>query len=47
MTPLEALAHGVPAVLLDTAVSREVYGGGAIRVAPSPRAIAERADAIC
>jgi glycosyltransferase involved in cell wall biosynthesis len=26
LTPLEALAHGVPAVVLDTAVAREVYG---------------------
>lgn len=29
MTPLEALAHGVPSVLLDTKVSREVYGRAA------------------
>jgi glycosyltransferase involved in cell wall biosynthesis len=29
MTPLEALAHGVPSVLLDTAVAREVYGPAA------------------
>jgi glycosyltransferase involved in cell wall biosynthesis len=27
LTPLEALAHGVPPVLLDTPVAREVYGG--------------------
>jgi glycosyltransferase involved in cell wall biosynthesis len=32
MTPLEALAHGVPAILLDTAVAREVYGAGATLV---------------
>ena len=29
MTPLEAIAHGVPPVLLDTPVAREVYGDGA------------------
>jgi glycosyltransferase involved in cell wall biosynthesis len=29
MTPLEALAHGVPSVLLDTAVAREIYQGAA------------------
>lgn len=40
MTPLEALAHGVPPVLQDTAVSRDVYGDGAIRVPPEPAAIA-------
>jgi glycosyltransferase involved in cell wall biosynthesis len=29
MTPLEAIAHGVPPVLLDTPVAREVYGSAA------------------
>lgn len=29
MTPLEAIAHGVPPVLLDTPVSREIYGDAA------------------
>lgn len=29
MTPLEALAHGVPSVLLDTEVAREIYGAAA------------------
>jgi len=38
--PLEAFAHGVPAVVLDTPVSREVYGDGAIRVPADSRAIA-------
>jgi glycosyltransferase involved in cell wall biosynthesis len=38
--PLEAFAHGVPAVVLDTPVSREVYGGGAIRVSSDPADIA-------
>lgn len=32
MTPLEALSAGVPPVVLDTAVAREVYGDGAIFV---------------
>jgi glycosyltransferase involved in cell wall biosynthesis len=39
--PLEAFAHGVPAVVLETPVSREVYGSGAIRVSADPLAIAE------
>jgi glycosyltransferase involved in cell wall biosynthesis len=38
--PLEAFAHGVPAVVLDTPVSREIYGDGAIRVPADPAAIA-------
>ena len=29
MTPMEAIAHDVPAILLDTPVAREVYGDGA------------------
>jgi glycosyltransferase involved in cell wall biosynthesis len=33
MTPLEALTAGVPPVVLDTAVAREVYGDAAIFVA--------------
>ncbi len=32
MTPMEAAAHGVPVLLLDTPVSREVYGDAAQRV---------------
>lgn len=40
MTPMEAAAHGVPSVLLDTDVAREVYGDGAIRVPLSNEAIA-------
>ncbi len=32
-TPLEALAHSVPIVVLDTPVAREVYGGAALYVA--------------
>jgi glycosyltransferase involved in cell wall biosynthesis len=37
--PLEAIAHGVPPVVLDTPASREVYGDGAIAVPPDPAAI--------
>ena len=40
ITPLEALAHHVPPVVLDLPISREVYGDGAVRVAAEPRAIA-------
>ncbi len=34
LTPLEALAHGVPVVVGDTAVAREVYGEAALYVPP-------------
>lgn len=41
MTPLEALAAGVPVVLLDTEVAREIYGPAAIYVErPDPEHIA-------
>ena len=41
LTPLEALGAGVPVVLLDTAVAREIYGPAAIYVErPDPAAIA-------
>lgn len=46
MTPLEALAHGTPAVLLDTAIAREVYGDGAIRVPPDPVRIGDALTAL-
>ncbi|MCC7123238.1 MAG: glycosyltransferase family 4 protein [Acidobacteria bacterium] len=36
LTPLEALARGVAPVVLDTAVSREVYGEAARYVPPGP-----------
>jgi glycosyltransferase involved in cell wall biosynthesis len=39
MTPLEAIARGVPAVVLDTPVAREVYGDGARLVGPDPASI--------
>ena len=34
LTPLEAMAHGVPPVVLDTEVAREVYGPAARYLAP-------------
>lgn len=40
MTPMEALAHGAPPVLLDTPVAHEVYGAAARYVRPEPEAIA-------
>jgi glycosyltransferase involved in cell wall biosynthesis len=41
MTPLEALGAGVPVVLLDTAVAREIYGPAATYVErPDPALIA-------
>jgi glycosyltransferase involved in cell wall biosynthesis len=41
MTPLEALAHGVPSVLLETPVAREVYGEAAALVPLDHAAIAD------
>lgn len=41
ITPLEALAHGAPPVLLDTAVAREVYGDGARLVSGDRAAVAD------
>jgi glycosyltransferase involved in cell wall biosynthesis len=41
MTPMEAAAHGVPSVLLDTPVAQEVYGDAAMRVPLSVPAIAD------
>jgi glycosyltransferase involved in cell wall biosynthesis len=46
-TPLEALAVGVPPVVLDTEVAREIYGPSAIYVAePKPELIADALDRI-
>jgi glycosyltransferase involved in cell wall biosynthesis len=45
LTPLEALAAGVPIVVLDTPVAREVYGPAA-RYVPDPSAEGPLADAI-
>lgn len=42
-TPLEALAAGVPIVVLDTAVAREIYGPAAIYVDRPDGAAIERA----
>jgi len=39
MTPLEAMAFGVPAVVLDTPVAREVYGDAACYVSAAPSEI--------
>ena len=47
MTPLEALAHGVPSVLLDTPIAREVYGDAARLVAPGPGDDRRRAARRC
>ena len=41
MTPMEAAAHGVPSVLLDTPVAREVYADAALRVPLNVPAIAD------
>ena len=47
LTPLEAIAAGVPPVVLDTAVAREVYGGAAAYVAaPDPGLVAEALTAM-
>jgi glycosyltransferase involved in cell wall biosynthesis len=43
MTPLEALASGVPIVVLDTEVSREIYGPAAIYVPRAEPALIEAA----
>jgi glycosyltransferase involved in cell wall biosynthesis len=41
LTPLEAMSAGVPPVVLDTAVAREVYGDAAVFVPPDdPKATA-------
>ncbi len=40
MTPMEAIAEGVPALLLDTPVAREIYGDAAVRVPLEKPAIA-------
>jgi len=47
LTPLEALASGIPIVVLDTAVSREVYGPAArYLAAPDPRLIEPALEAV-
>jgi glycosyltransferase involved in cell wall biosynthesis len=47
MTPLEALAAGVPVVLLDTEVAREIYGPAARYVErPEPALIADALESV-
>jgi glycosyltransferase involved in cell wall biosynthesis len=47
MTPLEALAAGVPIIVLDTDVTREIYGPAAHYVArPEPALIAEALEQV-
>jgi len=41
LTPLEALAHGVPSVLLDTPVAREIYDGSALIVSRQVDAVGD------
>lgn len=41
MTPFEAIAHGVPPIVLDTPHSRDVYGAGARLVAPDPASVGD------
>jgi glycosyltransferase involved in cell wall biosynthesis len=43
LTPLDAIAAGIPAVVLDTPVSREIYGDAALRVRASEPALIETA----
>jgi glycosyltransferase involved in cell wall biosynthesis len=47
LTPLEALASGVPVVLLDTPVAREICGDAAVYVArPDPALVEAAVDAV-
>jgi glycosyltransferase involved in cell wall biosynthesis len=47
LTPLEALAAGVPPLVLDTPVARETLGAAAVFVPrPDPAAVAEAIDAL-
>jgi glycosyltransferase involved in cell wall biosynthesis len=39
--PIEAMAQGVPSIVIDTPVSREIYGDAALRVPLDTSAIAE------
>jgi glycosyltransferase involved in cell wall biosynthesis len=43
LTPLEALTAGVPIVVLDTPVAREIYGNAAVYVARADPALVEAA----
>jgi glycosyltransferase involved in cell wall biosynthesis len=46
LTPLEAMAHGVPPVVLDTEVAREVYGPAARYLAPGATLAADLGRAL-
>ena len=47
LTPLEALAAGVPIVVLDTPIAREIYGPAAVYVArPEPSLIEEALERV-
>jgi glycosyltransferase involved in cell wall biosynthesis len=47
MTPLDALAAGVPPVVLDTEVAREIYGPAAVYVErPDPADIQQALDRV-
>ena len=42
LTPLEAMAAGIPVVVLDTPIAREIYGAAAVYLPqPEPRLIAD------
>jgi glycosyltransferase involved in cell wall biosynthesis len=46
LTPLDALAAGIPIVVLDTEVAREIYGPAAVYVAtPDPALVEQALDA--
>jgi glycosyltransferase involved in cell wall biosynthesis len=47
LTPLEAMAAGIPVVVLDTPIAREIYGPAAVYLAhPEPRLIADALERI-
>jgi glycosyltransferase involved in cell wall biosynthesis len=47
LTPLEALAAGIPIVVLDTVVAREIYGPAACYVArPDPALVTDALDRV-
>jgi glycosyltransferase involved in cell wall biosynthesis len=46
LTPLEAIAHGVPPVVLDTDVAREVYGPAAEYLVPGPTLVSDLGQAL-
>ena len=46
LTPLEAMAHGAVPVVLDTEISREVYGDAARRIAPGDHLVPDLGAAL-